>query len=344
MNIMDAIRITKTVNLELQNYLESGNFSQVVVLVDENTKRDCYPLIEFQEHTIIEIRSGELNKNITTCSQIWDALTRAQCDRNALLINLGGGVIGDLGGFCARTYKRGIRFVNIPTTLLAQVDASVGGKLGIDFKGFKNHIGLFSKPDSVIIDPIFLESLPREELISGFAEVIKHNLIADAEGWKRLAKTEFQNIDWFKTISHSVKIKRDITSADFKESGQRKILNLGHTIGHALESYYLPTETSLLHGEAVALGIICESFMSLKRDMLSIKEFDEIHTFIKKHFPIRSIPESAFPKILELMQQDKKNKEGMILSVLLKSIGKAEWDQEITMEEVIASLKYLNQT
>ncbi|MEM9391159.1 MAG: 3-dehydroquinate synthase family protein, partial [Bacteroidota bacterium] len=236
---LEKIVITDEANAQLQQTLSEINFTQLAVLVDENTLTHCYPIIEnvLPPHSLIQINSGEEFKTIETCSSIWKMLTENAFDRKGLLINLGGGVIGDMGGFCARTYKRGLQFINLPTTLLAQVDASIGGKLGIDFEGLKNHIGLFSEPDQVIVDPVFLRSLPKNELTSGFAEVIKHNLIADIDNWNRLNKLQLDDINWLDTIRHSVEIKKKIVEEDPLEGGKRKILNFGHTVGHAVESY-----------------------------------------------------------------------------------------------------------
>ena len=220
--------------------LDISGYSKVAILVDENTKRDCLPkLPQFENPIIIEIKSGEENKNINTCNFIWEQLTAQHFDRNSLLINLGGGVIGDMGGFAASTYKRGIDFIQIPTTLLAMVDASVGGKLGVDFNGLKNQIGLFNNPESVLIFPEFLETLPENQLKSGFAEVVKHALISDKNLWEELTSTTFDKLNWEAIILTSIQIKNNIILSDPFEKGNRKKLNFGHTFGHAVESYYL---------------------------------------------------------------------------------------------------------
>ena len=190
-------------------------------------------------------------------------LTENQFDRNSLLINLGGGVIGDMGGFCASTYKRGIDFIQIPTTLLAMVDASVGGKLGVDFGELKNQIGLFKNPKTVIVNPDFLDTLEKTQLKSGFAEVVKHALIADKNLWNKLSSTPFENLVWEEIIAISVQIKNKIVREDPWENGERKKLNFGHTFGHAIESYYLEKGTPILHGEAVFMGIILETDLSV---------------------------------------------------------------------------------
>ena len=229
-----------------------STYSKVAILVDENTKRDClHKLPKIENAIIIEIKSGEEYKNISTCNFIWEQLTINNFDRNSLLINLGGGVIGDMGGFCAATYKRGLDFIHIPTTLLAMVDASVGGKLGIDFKGFKNQIGLFNNPKAVLISPEFLETLAESELKSGFSEVVKHALISDNSLWVKLKNTPFTDFDWGDIIDTNVQIKNKIVLADPFEKGERKKLNFGHTFGHAIESYYLEKGTPISHGEAV---------------------------------------------------------------------------------------------
>ncbi|MEM8969941.1 MAG: 3-dehydroquinate synthase family protein, partial [Bacteroidota bacterium] len=241
----DNVTITKNIAGTLADLLSKSSFSQVAVLVDENTRQHCLPLIQEvlpPEYTLVEIKSGELNKNLDTCAHIWAQLTEQHFDRKALLINLGGGVIGDMGGFCAATYKRGISFVNIPATLLAQVDASVGGKLGIDFRGFKNHIGLFQEPQQVLIDAAFLRTLPEQELRSGFAEVIKHALIHDSVYWNKLRGASLAQQPWTEHIRHSVQVKSWVVDQDFREGGLRKILNFGHTVGHAVESHFLESE------------------------------------------------------------------------------------------------------
>ena len=214
------------IETSLKAALKETDFTQLAVLVDENTRAHCYPLVQafLPEHLLIQITSGEENKNLRTCEHIWEQFTSNNFDRKALLINLGGGVIGDMGGFCAVTYKRGIRFINIPTTLLAAVDANVGGKLGIDFMGFKNHLGFFQDPETVLIDPIFLKTLVPRELRSGFAEVIKHGLIADADYFEQTTAHGLDIENWEAVIAHSVEIKNEVVKTDPKEAGLRKIL------------------------------------------------------------------------------------------------------------------------
>ena len=240
--------------LQLQEQLAAAQYSKIFVLVDSNTKNHCLPILKKALNNValtsILIEAGEAHKNINTCQRIWNALIQQRADRNAVLLNLGGGVIGDMGGFCASTFKRGIDFIQIPTTLLAQVDASIGGKLGIDFALVKNSIGLFKNPKGVYLHPAFFNTLPKAELYSGFAEIIKHTLIADEHYWEQLLS--FNNLeqnDWEPVIKQSLLVKKRIVEQDPLEKGIRKSLNFGHTIGHAVESLSWETTQPLLHGE-----------------------------------------------------------------------------------------------
>ena len=246
--------------------IQYSSYSAIAILVDEHTKMNCLDIFLkeclINPKLIIEIHSGEEHKNLSTCEHIWQKLTTAQIDRNSLLINLGGGVIGDLGGFAASCYKRGIDFIQVPTTLLAMVDASVGGKLAIDLENFKNQIGLFKSPKGVYIFPKFLQTLNQRQIVSGYAEIVKHALIADKDYWQLLMETSIEKINWEETIYHSITLKNNIVESDPFEENKRKILNFGHTLGHAIESYYLKKEKDILHGEAVALGMYLEAELS----------------------------------------------------------------------------------
>ena len=296
--------------------LNVKSYSKVAILVDENTKKDClYKLPKLEKAIIIEIPSGEKNKNITTCNLIWEELTKNKFDRDSILINLGGGVIGDIGGFCASTYKRGIDFIHIPTTLLAMADASIGGKLAVDFNNLKNQIGLFSNPKSVIINPAFLETLAEDELISGFAEVVKHALISDEHLWETIKSTPFNKLKWEEIITLSVELKNRITLNDPKEKGERRKLNFGHTFGHAIESYYLQKGTPILHGEAIFMGMILETELSI----LSNSEKNEIKNYILSNFGLPYTPPKS--DLLNFLRNDKKNKEEKINFSLLNTIG-----------------------
>ncbi|WPP49395.1 3-dehydroquinate synthase [Catalinimonas niigatensis] len=339
------VTLTQDIALTLKAYFSDYKPGQIGVLVDENTKKHCYPLVKesLPPHSLCEIRSGELNKNLATCSQIWEWMTTEHFDRKALLINLGGGVIGDMGGFCAATYKRGIPFINLPTTLLAQVDASVGGKLGIDFKGYKNHIGLFQEPEQVIVYPHFVQSLPPEEVRSGFAEVIKHSLIRDAAYWPRVKAQGLEVADWTAHIAHSIDIKATVVDADFREGGLRKILNYGHTIGHAIESYFLETDRRLLHGEAIAIGMVAENLLSVKYCAMPQAEADEVSRFLLDIYGYREIATEDEEAIIQLTLQDKKNEGSTVKAALLEGIGKATYDISISAADVSEGLAYYRQ-
>jgi 3-dehydroquinate synthase len=317
---------------QINQQLGARRWSRVAVLVDENTEPDCWPLVQeanWPEGTErLEVPSGEDYKTIGTCEGLWEAFVDLGMDRHSLLVNLGGGVIGDMGGFAASTFMRGFAFLNIPTTLLAQVDASVGGKLGVDFNGLKNMIGLFANPRAVLICPEFLATLPYEQLRSGYAEVIKHALIRDPEHWEQLAGKGMDHIgDWEVLIARSVHIKRAIVEEDPLESGLRKILNFGHTLGHAVETLQLDSEHPLLHGEAIAVGMIAESWLSTRACGLAEAECDRIAHNIASVFPQANLSEVTVEGMLELMRLDKKNLAGEIRLSLLAAPGQCLPDQ-----------------
>lgn len=330
----------------LKEDIQKGRFSKVFVLVDENTRKHCYPRLAplLPPHLVYEIMPGEEEKNLTTCTAIWDEMTQSALDRKALVVNIGGGVIGDMGGFVAGTYKRGIDFAQVPTTLLAQVDASVGGKLGIDFHGLKNHIGLFRNPVGVYINPQFLDTLPFEEKRSGFAEIVKHHLIADHEAWKKLVKTtDLNDLDYPQLIRHSIDIKSRIVESDPEEKGARKALNFGHTVGHAVETYFLENGNRLLHGEAIAIGMICEAWISHQQGTLSGDELDQITAFFLKFYPKPKISPAVYPTIIDFAKNDKKNQDGNILCTLLNGIGDFRVNISIDHSQITKSLDYYNE-
>jgi 3-dehydroquinate synthase len=333
--------ITSQMKNDIQQVLAKKNYSRVVVLTDTNTRLACYPKLnsDLPAHDVIEIEAGEEHKNLATCSKVWEALTELKVDRKGVLIVLGGGVPGDLGGFCAATYKRGIDFILLPTTLLSQVDASVGGKLGIDFQGFKNHIGVFQEPVATIIDTQFLETLPPAELRSGFAEVIKHCLLSDKGMWDVIRNKKLEEQDWNGLVAHSVAFKAGVTKADPRESGLRKILNFGHTIGHALESYFLNTSNRLLHGEAIAIGMIAESWIAQQKGLLTPYELTEIKNFLVQIFGRVQLP-GNFSPIIDLTLQDKKNVGDKIQIAVPQGIGQHVWDISIANQEIQQALAY----
>jgi 3-dehydroquinate synthase len=248
-----------------------------------------------------------------------------------------------MGSFAASTFKRGIAFVHVPTTLLSQVDASVGGKTGIDMDEVKNCIGTFTQPQAVVIDPIFLKTLSDRQLVSGFAEMIKHGLIADATELEILKNTSLKDIS-IDRISNSIYIKNEIVKADPEEKGLRKILNFGHTIGHAIESYFLQTKNTLLHGEALAMGMYCETYLSQKHHSLSEREAEEIYELLKSTFPLAAIPETAVSTLLNFMKQDKKNLGDQIGFALLDNIGACSYNHYFFTEEITQSLHFYQKT
>lgn len=308
--------------------------SKIAILVDENTHDHCleYLITGFEalaNAEVIMLPAGEENKVLEVCFQVWETLTEAGFGRHDLLLNLGGGVVTDLGGFVASVYKRGLAFVHIPTSLLGMVDAAVGGKTGIDLAGYKNQLGTFQEPLGTFIDTGFLQTLPDNEWRNGFAELLKHALIADAALWKALSG--IQDIRQELTaeqIQRGVEIKREIVAKDPQERGLRKILNFGHTIGHALESYYLNTATPLAHGHAVAIGMLLEARLSVAQATLSKTEFQSIEKYIKQTYQLQ-IPTNA-EALWALMLQDKKNVNGEVRICLLPEIGNCIFDQKLT--------------
>ena len=316
-------------------FLRGHTFTRLGVLTDENTYRYCYPLIRHHlpEHTSFIVAAGEEHKQVSTCEQIWKWMTTEEFDRHSLLVILGGGVLGDMGGFCAATFKRGIDFILVPTTLLAQVDASVGGKLGIDFHGFKNHIGLIRQPLATLIAPEFLATLPGTELKSGYAEIIKHSLLMGRQPWDHVRSLPPTGHDLQKLIADSVAFKQSVTEQDPEEKGLRKILNLGHTVGHAMESASFESTSRLLHGEAVAAGLVMESHLARVKGLLNGPSFEEIRNYIVSVYGWPGQHLSVDP-IIEHIRHDKKNKGKTILMALLKDIGEPVWDVEVSEEEI----------
>lgn len=312
-------------------------YSKIFILVDENTSQYCLPyflsnLATEIEIEIIELEAGELHKNIATCTEVWGALSELGADRKSILLNLGGGVISDLGGFVACTFKRGIDFITIPTTLLGMVDAAIGGKNGVDLDHLKNQIGRISEPKAVVIDTQFLTTLPAQEMRSGLAEMLKHGLIFDAAYWNKFKNLTNLNTEHLDDLIHrSIQIKNEIVLQDINELNVRKTLNFGHTLGHAIESYFLSenSKKTLLHGEAVAAGMILESYLSKEQNGLSQEEYQEIKYIINETFERISFSNKAIETIIEFLQFDKKNAFGEIQFVLLEKIGHATINQKI---------------
>lgn len=323
--------------------------AKLFVLVDENTLQYCFAELvanveAFKKAEVIEISSGEENKTLDICYQIWKTLAEFKADRHALLVNLGGGVITDMGGFVASTYKRGIDFINIPTTLLSQIDASVGGKVGVDFEELKNMVGVFNEPKGVFIYPPFLKTLDKRKMLSGYAEALKHALIQDINYWLALKQGMLSDSkNWLKLITTSIGIKNEIVLLDPNEKKERKLLNFGHTIGHAIESFSLQNDKMpLFHGEAVAIGMICEAYLSNKVMELSNDELDDISTSILNLYAHYKLETSFYHSYIELMKNDKKNDNNTINFTFLSEIGKGCINQEADVELIIDALNYYN--
>ncbi|MCB0514673.1 MAG: 3-dehydroquinate synthase [Chitinophagales bacterium] len=330
----------------LSTFLAKTSYSQLVVLCDENTHQYCLPLIKniLPENTLIaKIPAGEVSKNIETCQLVWEQMLQKNCDRNACVLNLGGGVVGDLGGFVAAVYKRGIDFVQIPTSLLAQVDASVGGKTGIDFQGAKNILGSFAQPQKVLIDVAFLQTLPLRHLYNAWFEMLKHALIADAAYWQELTNQRPEDIaDWTSLIEQSIAIKYEVVRLDPLEKSWRKILNFGHTVGHAVESWALQQQMDILHGEAVGIGMIAELYLSHKLLHFSEEKMWTCAKQIKKYLPKIILQPQSFTEILHWSMYDKKNAQGEIMAALITDIGKAQPQCVVCAVDFEAALVFYN--
>jgi 3-dehydroquinate synthase len=329
--------------LELQRKMEGA--SQVFLLTDSNVAEFVLPRIlpllkNADKIDIIEVEPGEASKALDVCHHIFQHLIEAKAGRDALLINLGGGVITDLGGFIASVYKRGIPFIHIPTSLMGMCDAAIGGKTGIDLLDVKNVIGSFAYPKAVLIQPNFIETLPLEHIKSGFAEMVKHAIIADPQLFDALEVIDIEephHIALF--IERSTRIKEDVVMEDFMEEGKRKILNFGHTIGHAIESFSLSTDSPLSHGHAVALGILVEAKMSYHLGGLDLESYTKIQRLLTKSF---QFPDNCqWEDILPFLFNDKKNKNNQVRFAIPKKMGSCDWDVAVDLEEARAAFEEL---
>lgn len=332
---------------ELSKLVNATNYSTIFILVDENTFEYCYPkfIQNFATNTrieVIEIESGEINKNLETCIGVWNAITELGGDRKSLLITLGGGVITDLGGFVASCFKRGIDFVNVPTTLLSMVDASVGGKTGVDLGVLKNQIGVFANPEMVIIDTDYLATLTDREMKSGTAEIIKYGVTYDLHLFNEIKDNKNLNIN--DLIPRSIEIKNEVVLQDPKEKNIRKILNYGHTLGHAIESFHLDSEDkeNLTHGEAIAIGMVCESYLSSKLLGFPSKKVSEIKKVVLSIYNKTTLLKEDFSAIMELLKHDKKNVNGQVNFVLLNDYENYKLDCKVTEELIVESMEFYN--
>lgn len=327
---------------KLSAFIARKKYSALYLLCDENTLSSCLSLAisgapQLGKAEIIETESGEINKTLEVCAGIWQTLAETKADRQSLLINLGGGVICDMGGFCAALYKRGIDFVHIPTTLLCMADASIGGKTGVDLLNQKNIIGTFANPAAVFIEPAFLNTLPPRHLMSGFAEIVKIALVADKRLFSELAGSSNRSGDYF--LQESIRLKNDIVCRDFRDNKIRQLLNFGHTIGHAIEGDALTRGRDILHGEAVAAGMVIETHLSYLYKLITKKDHDVVLSYLTETF---LLPEADFSyeTIQNYLANDKKNNKGKITCSLLTGIGKARVGVEVNTAAINRAIKF----
>ena len=340
---MESIIFTADAGMVLAELLDGTKHEDIFIVADKHTVLFCDRLFEkvdwLPSHVTV-LDCGEENKSVESVSRIWMMLSKQGARRSSILVCVGGGVVTDLGGFAASTFKRGMRCINVPTTLLAQVDASLGGKTGFNFNGLKNDIGTFSIPEKVIIDPRFLNHLPVRERMSGFAEMIKHGLLSNREYLTRLLNLEHQEMTqeyMLELIRRSVTIKNEIVTRDPREQGLRKVLNFGHTIGHAIESLSITRGTPLLHGEAVALGLVAELYLSVKEKGFPEEIYREVRNFVKQHYPPYPLMDHV-DTLYELMLHDKKNERWGVNFTLLSGIGEFSLDNYCSKDLVVEAL------
>lgn len=342
--------ISGNLERDLVNAISECEHDRIFVLTDETTQQLCWPKIKnfkaLKNSTPIIIKATDTHKNLDTLSQVWQALSSGGATRHSLMINLGGGMVTDLGGFAASTFKRGIDFINIPTTLLAMVDASVGGKTGINFGGLKNEIGVFSDSRFVIINTQFLDTLDHYNICSGYAEMLKHGLISDERTWAELVTFNLDNPDLSqlqRMVADSIKVKERIVETDPHEHGIRKALNLGHTMGHAFESFAMRRGTPILHGYAVAYGLISELYMSARKTAFPTDRMHQTVRFIRENYGTFNITCDDYPTLIELMRHDKKNTAGIINFTLLGNVGDIRINQTATEEEIKEALDFFRE-
>ena len=344
---MQKVIITSDIKNELSGILANYEYDRLNVICDKNSRDCCYinflmGVKELRDANLATIEPGDEHKNLDSLSWVWEKLGEYGATRKSLVINIGGGMVTDLGGFAASTFKRGLRFINIPTTLLAMVDASVGGKTGINFHGLKNEIGVFSDADYVILDTVFLKTLDSENICSGYAEMLKHGLISNDDMWRELVTFDILNPDLDKLrdmVADSVKVKQRIVEEDPHEHGIRKALNVGHTIGHAFESFALKRKP-ILHGYAVAYGMVCELYLSTRKTGFPTEKLHTTVRYIIEHYGKMQITCNDYDELIELMTHDKKNTADTINFTLLAEIGDIRINQTATKEEIAEALDY----
>lgn len=346
---MDNIILTNTINEELFKILNSKNYDKIFILCDTNTYKYCLSYLDkniVRSSTICSIPDGEINKNVDNLQFIWHKMFESNLSRNSILINLGGGLISDIGGFAAATYKRGIDYINLPTSLMAMIDASLGGKTGINFYNYKNQIGIFAPPQAVIIFPKFLNTLPQRHILNGFAEMIKHSILDNFAHWQKISSINPQitNIEIFQVLlKDSIEVKKKFIQMDPTDLNDRQALNFGHTFGHAFETYFLNKNINILHGEAVVMGIICEIYLSNIIKNFNINHALDIVHYIAKNYQIQRVRYEEYETIFEIMTKDKKNAFDNIYFSLLSDFGVYHLKQTATKSQLIESLNFLYQ-
>ncbi len=331
----------------LDRSLTKMDHSAAFILGDENTLRHCLPELlahvpSLRDARSLEVEGGEKSKDLSVCTDIWQHLADQAADRHAVLVCLGGGVVTDLGGFVAGTYKRGIRCVHVPTSLLGMVDAAIGGKTGVDLAGLKNMVGVFHDPLGVYVHMPFLKSLGKRDLLNGLAEMIKHGLVGDADHWEAIGATALHDIDALvPLVERSAAIKAEVVKADPREAGMRRVLNFGHTIGHGLEAHsWESNRRILMHGEAVAIGMVCEAWLSWRMDLLDRGSYDRIAEQLMRLFKPYHFDSAENHRMIELMRNDKKNQNGRFRFTLLTGIGSAKIDVDVTAAQVQEALEH----
>jgi 3-dehydroquinate synthase len=345
-----SINFNSSAYEELNVYIDKNAISKIFILSDTNTQKLCLPRLKEKLNTnksieYLFIPTGEKNKTIIQASLLWQELCDLKADRFSLLINLGGGIVTDLGGFVAATLKRGIRFINIPTTLLGMVDAAIGGKTGVNLGALKNQVGSFTNPEMLIIDTFFLETLPERELKSGMSEIIKYGLSYDGDLFSKINNTDIKNDDLLKELIYrSIEIKNEIVLKDPTEKNLRKVLNFGHSLGHAVESYFLDNneKAHLTHGESVAVGMVVATYLSSKYCDLYFKEAISIKHFLQSYFGKVPIEKSDYDALLNLLKHDKKAESGQVKFVLIDKIGRFKLDCQVSKTALIEALDFYN--
>lgn len=348
---MQKVIKSTDLNRDLSDILSRLSFDKLFLLTDENTERLCYPLVKDNTQIAkagkIIIKAGDDNKNIETLSSIWKYLSENGATRHSLLINLGGGMLTDIGGFAAASFKRGIKCINIPTTLLGAVDAAVGGKTGINFNGLKNEIGAFAPAETVLIDSAFFKSLDHQNFLSGYAEMIKHGLIDSDKEWQATMSFDTEEIDYEKLkqlVVDSVGVKERIVEIDPFEKGIRKALNLGHTIGHAFESMSYELNKPVQHGYAVAWGIICELYLSHRFCGFPKEKMYKTIYFIKDNYHGFYFDCDHYERLYEYMKHDKKNELDTVNFTFLSDVGKIEINQTASKEDIFDAIDFLRES